>query len=198
MNQMIKIEKTPFLLFEQWFADAMEKVKGDPTAMALATASKTGIPAVRMVLLKAADERGFVFYTNMESDKGRDLEENPFASLCFYWEEPGRQVRITGAVEHVSDEEADSYFQSRHRDSRIGAWASKQSRPLEDALALEKRVALYAARYGLTKVPRPSYWSGYRVVPDRVEFWLNKPFRLHERLVYIREGDAWKTERLYP
>ena len=162
------------------------------------TADAAGMPNVRMVLLKDADIRGFVFYTNYESRKGRQLLETRKAALVLHWKTLGRQVRAEGAVETVTDEEADAYFASRHRSSQIGAWASQQSRPLESRFELEKRVALFAAKYAIGTVPRPAYWSGFRVVPERIEFWENRPFRLHDRLVYHRAGEGWTTEKLYP
>ncbi len=193
-------DQDPIELFRQWLGDAEKSEPNDPNAMALATADARGRPSVRMVLLKGVDGRGFVFYTNLDSDKGRQLAENPFAALCFHWKSLRRQVRIEGPVERVSDEEADAYYASRARDSRIGAWASKQSRPLSSRFELEKRVARYAAKYALGDVPRPPFWSGFRVLPERIEFWIDKPFRLHERLVCLRDGGdgAWVTQNLFP
>ena len=193
-------DQDPIELFRQWLGDAEKSEPNDPNAMALATADARGRPSVRMVLLKGVDGRGFVFYTNLDSDKGRQLAENPFAALCFHWKSLRRQVRIEGPVERVSDEEADAYYASRARDSRIGAWASKQSRPLSSRFELEKRVARYAAKYALGDVPRPPFWSGFRVLPERIEFWIDKPFRLHERLVFLRDGGdgAWVTQNLFP
>ena len=188
----------PFDLFASWMKDATAKEVNDPDAMNLATVDDRGRPSTRMVLLKAVDARGFVFYTNLESRKGKELAANPFVALCFHWKGLRRQVRIEGPVEQVSDEEADAYYASRARGSQIGAWASQQSRPLESRFALEKRVAEYTAKFGLGKVPRPAHWSGFRVLPQRVEFWTDKPFRLHERAVYVREGEAWTMEKLYP
>lgn len=190
--------KDPIDLFNEWFEEAKRSTVEDATAMSLATVDATGAPSNRMVLLKAVDQRGFVFYTNLESRKGHDLKENPRAALCFYWMPLEKQVRIEGRVEPVTPEEADRYFDSRPRESRIGAWASKQSTELEDRFALEKRVAFYMARYPLGKVPRPPHWSGYRVVPEKIEFWLKKPFRLHERLLFERSKEGWTTRRLYP
>ena len=188
----------PYDLFRKWFAEAEASEPNDANAMAIASVGADGQPSVRMVLLKDADPRGFVFYTNYESRKGRQLLETRKAALVLHWKSLGRQVRAEGAVETVTDEEADAYFASRHRSSQIGAWASQQSRPLESRFELEKRVAVFAAKYAIGAVPRPPYWSGFRVVPNRIEFWENKPFRLHDRLVYHRSGDGWTTEKLYP
>lgn len=193
-------ETDPVALFAEWLADARRKEPNDANAVALATADPTGLPDVRMVLLKDADASGFVFYTNLESAKGRQLDANPKAAMCFHWKSLRRQVRLRGEIEPVSAKEADAYFASRARDSRIGAWASAQSRPLESRFALEKAVAREAARFGLGDVPRPPHWSGFRLVPNSFEFWRDRPFRLHDRLVFRREspGSAWQTERLYP
>jgi len=188
----------PYDQFRRWFAEAEASEPNDPNAMAIASVGADGQPSVRMVLLKDADTRGFVFYTNYESRKGRQLQETRKAALLFHWKSLGRQVRAEGAVENVTDAEADAYFATRHRSSQIGAWASQQSRPLESRFELEKRVAAFAAKYAIGTVPRPPYWSGFRIVPDRIEFWENKPFRLHDRLVYSRAGDGWTTEKLYP
>ena len=190
----------PFALFRDWLELAGEKEPNDPNAMALATADEDGLPDVRMVLLKGFDEAGFVFYTNLESDKGRELAANAKAALCFHWKSLRHQVRVRGHVERVSDAEADAYFATRAKDSQIGAWASRQSRPLESRFALEKEVAKYAAKYALKEVNRPPHWSGFRIVPERIEFWRDRPFRLHDRLVFLREGPHghWRTERLFP
>ncbi len=188
----------PVALFNEWLEKAEGKEPVNPNACALATADKTGMPSVRMVLLKGVDERGFVFYTNSESKKGEELAENPRASLCFYWKSLGREVRVDGPVEKVSVEEADAYFDSRARGSQIGAWASKQSHVLESRFELEKRIAQYTAKFNVRKIPRPEFWEGYRVKHEKVEFWAEKSFRLHERFVYIRTERGWQTERLYP
>ena len=190
----------PIELFRAWFAEAKTRESNDPDAMALATVDASGLPDVRMVLLKGVDTRGFVFYTNLESAKGEELASNPKAALCIHWKSLERQVRIRGPVVAVSAEEADAYFASRPKDSQIGAWASRQSRPLEGRFALEKEVARFAAKYALTSVPRPPHWSGFRVQPLSIEFWRARPFRLHERLRYSREtlNSPWVTERLFP
>jgi len=190
----------PIGLFESWLAEARKGEPNDPEAVCLATATPDGRPSARMVLLKGVDSRGFVFYTNLESRKGTELAANPQAALCFHWKSLERSVRVEGPVERVSDEEADAYFASRPRGSRIGAWASTQSRPLEGRWALEKRVAEYTMRFGLGEIPRPPFWSGFRVLPRRIEFWRSMPFRLHERRVFHRDeaGEGWRVEMLYP
>lgn len=190
----------PFSLFEDWMAEAAETEPNDPNAMALATADASGYPDVRMVLLKGASPDGFVFYTNLESAKGQELTTNPAAALCFHWKSLRRQIRVRGDIERVTDEEADAYFASRAKDSQIGAWASRQSRPMKGRFELEKEVAKYAAKYALTKVDRPPHWSGFRLIPKHIEFWRDRPFRLHDRLVFERatQTDPWQTSRLFP
>jgi len=191
-------EADPFELFETWLKAADESEANDPNAMALATVDADGLPDVRMVLLKDFDRDGFVFYTNTLSAKGQELAANPKAALLFHWKSLRRQVRIRGDVEPVTVAEADAYFATRARHSQIGAWASEQSQPLPERLALEKRVAEFGLKFGLGKVPRPPHWSGYRVNPQTIEFWRDRPFRLHERLVFQRAGTNWKTSRLFP
>jgi len=166
--------------------------------MTLATATPEGRPSARLVLLKGFDRRGFVFYTNLESRKSEELYANPYAALCFLWKSLNRQVRVEGAVEQVGDDEADAYFASRPRDSQIGAWASDQSRRLESRALLEGRVEEFSRRFDQGTIPRPAYWSGYRVVPQRVEFWQERPSRLHDRLLFVREGEGWRRQRLFP
>ncbi|WP_375206817.1 pyridoxamine 5'-phosphate oxidase [Hyphococcus sp.] len=190
----------PFALFAEWLALAAKKEPNDPNAMALATADEEGMPDVRMVLLKDVDACGLTFYTNLESAKGRQLAVNPKAAIVFHWKTIRRQVRFRGPVELVTAEEADAYFATRSRGSRIGAHASDQSRPLESRFALEKAVAKKTAQFGLGEIPRPAYWSGYRLIPLQIEFWVNRPFRLHERLQYRRESAKapWTKSNLYP
>lgn len=190
--------RDPFEWFAAWLADAERQEPTNPSAVSVATVGADGRPSVRMVLLRGFDTRGFVFYTNLESRKGGELRLHPVAALCFYWKSLGRQVRVEGAIELVSDAEADAYFASRPRDSQIGAWASRQSQVLETRFALEKRVAQFAARFGFGTVPRPPFWSGYRVVPDAIEFWEEGAFRLHDRTQYQRDGDSWTVSKLYP
>ncbi|MDA5194038.1 pyridoxamine 5'-phosphate oxidase [Govanella unica] len=189
---------SPFDLFGDWFAEAEASEPNEPTAMALATATADGRPSVRMVLLKKWDDRGFVFYTNLESRKGQEIAENPHAALCFHWKSLRKQIRIEGPLRPVPPEEADAYFASRARDSRIGAWASQQSRPMEGMFRLEREVAKYAAKFGLGEIPRPPFWSGFRLVPERIEFWHDRQFRLHDRQLFEREGDSWTVTQLFP
>jgi pyridoxamine 5'-phosphate oxidase len=188
----------PFELFEAWLAEALQKEPNDGNAMALATVDDTGMPDLRMVLLKDVDASGFVFFTNLQSAKGRQLAASPKAALLFHWKSLRRQVRARGAVTPVNDEEADAYFATRARPAQIGAWASDQSRPLPDRHALEKRIAEVGLRFGLGKVPRPPHWSGFRLAPQSIEFWRDRPFRLHERLVFERADGGWTTHRLFP
>lgn len=190
----------PLRLFAAWFAEARKAEPVNPDAMTLATIGADGMPNARMVLMKAFDERGFVFYTNTDSVKGHELAAAPKAALTFYWKTLQRQVRARGSVEAVSTEEADAYFTTRSRMAQIGAWASRQSSALESRLAFEKAVALYTAKFAIGAVPRPPHWSGYRVVPREIEFWQEKPFRLHDRVVFTRaeRGAPWTKTRLYP
>ncbi|PWS36024.1 pyridoxamine 5'-phosphate oxidase [Falsiroseomonas bella] len=188
----------PIALFGAWMAEAAKSEPNDPNAVCLATATPDGRPSARMVLLKEVDARGFVFYTNLESRKGRELAQNPFAAMTFHWKSLQRSVRVEGAVEPVTAEEADAYYASRARGSRIGAWASRQSRPLEGRFALERAVAEYTMKFGIGEIPRPEFWSGFRLVPDRIEFWRDMPFRLHERRVFHRHDGGWEIEMLYP
>jgi pyridoxamine 5'-phosphate oxidase len=190
----------PFALFAAWLEEATASEPRDPTAMTLATVDAAGLPNARMVLLKGADARGFVFFTNMDSQKGRELDAQRKAALVFHWKSLNKQVRVRGAVERVTDAEADAYFATRPKQAQIGAWARQQSRPLESRLAFEKAIAVYAAKYALGSVPRPPYWSGYRIVPTVMEFWQDRPFRLHDRIDFRRAepGAPWTKTRLYP
>lgn len=190
----------PLALFNQWFEDARARELNDPNAMALATVDESGLPNVRMVLLKDFSSQGFTFYTNFESAKGQELLAGGKAAICFHWKSLRRQVRLRGGVAQVSNEEADAYFETRARGSRIGAWASQQSRPLEGRFALEKAVAYFAAKYAIGSVPRPDYWSGFRLTPIEIEFWHDRPFRLHDRIVFRRPdaSSPWTKTRLFP
>jgi pyridoxamine 5'-phosphate oxidase len=193
-------ENEPFALFGAWLKDAESSEPNDPNAVAVATVDENGMPNVRMVLLKGYDESGFVFYTNFESQKGNEILGQKKAAMCFHWKSLRRQVRLRGEVEVVSDAEADAYYASRPRGSRIGAWASKQSRPLETRFALEKSVAEYTARYAIGDIPRPPHWSGFRIKPVSIEFWHDRPFRLHDRIEFRRTvaDGPWEKVRMYP
>lgn len=193
-------QNEPFALFATWLREAEATEPNDPNAVALATVDKDGLPNVRMVLLKGFDSQGFVFYTNFESQKGQEILSQKKAAMCFHWKSLRRQVRLRGLVEVVSEKEADEYFKTRARGSRIGAWASKQSRPLEGRFALEKAVAEYTARYAIGEIPRPAHWSGFRIRPTSIEFWKDQKFRLHDRVEFRRpspEGE-WDKVRMYP
>lgn len=190
--------RDPIEVFREWLAEAEASEPNDPTAMALATVDGAGNPSVRMVLLKGLDERGFAFYTNFQSRKGRELLAQPRAALCFHWKSLRKQVRVEGSIEIVSDAEADEYFHSRARVSQIGAAASDQSRPLDSRATLEARVQEIEARLKGAEVPRPPNWSGFRVVPNTIEFWKDGAYRLHDRIAFTRQGMDWTTERLYP
>jgi pyridoxamine 5'-phosphate oxidase len=198
-GDFVEAEK-PFELFDEWLEEAKTTEPNDPNALALSTVDPDGLPNVRMVLLKGFDETGFVFYTNLESAKGRELLSAGKAAMCFHWKSLRRQIRIRGEIVQVSAEEADEYYQSRPRGSRIGAWASRQSRPLESRFALEKEVAKYTAKFGIGDIPRPEHWSGLRLIPSEIEFWADRPFRLHDRVKFTRSASSepWSKERLYP
>ena len=188
----------PFALFSEWLREALAHEVNDGNAMAVATVDEAGLPDVRMVLLKDFDARGFVFYTNVESAKGRQLDAHPQAALLFHWKSLRRQVRVRGPVVAVTPEEADAYWATRARPAQLGAWASQQSRPLPDRLAFEKKIAEFGLKFGLGKVPRPPHWSGFRIQPQAIEFWRDRPFRLHERLLFERAPGGWTTRRLFP
>ena len=190
-------ETEPMAPFARWFAQA-QAAEEDANAMILATATSSGLPSARAVLLKGCDDRGFVFYTNLESRKSAELADNPRAALCFLWKALRRQVRVEGLIEPVAAEEANAYFASRARDSQIGAWASQQSRPLASRAVLEQKVAEVGRRFGDGEVPRPPFWSGFRIVAQRIEFWQERPSRLHDRWLFIREAGEWRRERLFP
>jgi pyridoxamine 5'-phosphate oxidase len=188
----------PFKLFADWFAAAKASEPAEAEAMSLATASPDGAPSARIVLLRGCDERGFVFFTNFDSRKGEELVANPRAALCFHWKSLQRQIRVEGEAAPVGEAEGDAYFSARARMSQIGAWASNQSRPLDSRATFERRLAEMGARFKDKPVPRPPRWSGFRLVPVAIEFWEERPFRLHDRIVYRRAGDGWTTTRLYP
>lgn len=188
----------PIARFNEWFAAATQGGVPEPTAMAVATAEADGMPNVRILLLKGVDARGFVFYTNLDSPKAAELQANPRTALCFYWPQVQRQVRVTGPVEPVTAAEADAYFATRPRLSQIGAWASHQSQPLANRFGLERNCAALALRFGVGPVSRPPHWSGFRVVPAAIEFWHEKPFRLHERVRFTRTTDGWVSQQIFP
>ena len=190
--------RDPIALFETWLREALKSEPNDANAMALATVDADGLPNSRMVLLKGVDADGFVFFTNTKSAKGRELAANPKAALTFHWKSLRRSVRVRGDVEAVTATEADAYFATRARAAQIGAWASDQSEEMPDRFALERRVAEFGLKFGLGKAPRPPHWSGYRVKPRTIEFWRDRPFRLHERLAFERVAEGWTTRRLYP
>lgn len=188
----------PISLFHQWLEQARLTEINDPEAMCLATANKDGQPSARMVLLKEADERGFKFHTNAESQKGHELHDNPGAALCFHWKSLRKQVRVEGTIEMASEADADEYFKGRPRMRQIGAWASQQSRPLKNRAVFEEMIQKLTADYEGKDVPRPTYWKGYRLIPARIEFWLDNPDRLHDRFLYTKHGNNWNVQRLYP
>ena len=191
-------KKSPVSHFNEWFEDAKQSESVLPEAMSVASVGPDGRPSTRMVLLKQVDEAGFVFYTNLQSRKGDEISTNAHVALLFHWKSLKRQIRIEGLSEPVTDAEADAYFASRDRGAQIGAWASDQSRVMTGRFDLEKRVAQFTAKFGVSKIERPPFWSGFRVVPNRLEFWSDGHFRLHERLIYVKDGEDWRTERLFP
>jgi len=195
---LIPLDADPFLLFAEWMKEAEASEPNDPNAMAIATATPGGVPSVRMILLKGADETGFVFYTNLESRKGGELQANPHAALLFHWKSLRRQIRIEGQVEPVSAEEADRYFASRSRNSRIGAIASDQSRPLPDRATFEERINQVTRQFEGKEPQRPENWSGFRLVPRQIEFWQDRPYRMHDRATWTRQENDWAVTRLYP
>ncbi len=200
MNEKLKMGSAdPTALFKSWMNEAKKSEPVNPDAAALATVTASGHPTVRMVLIKQADEQGFVFYTNSESPTGEELQLSGRAALSFYWKSLLRQVRVDGPVEMTDEETSDAYFASRARSSQIGAWASSQSKPMEGRFELEKAIALYTAKFNLGPVPRPPHWNGYRIVPEKIEFWAERRFRLHDRMVYTRTDDGgWNIQRLFP
>jgi pyridoxamine 5'-phosphate oxidase len=197
-GEMAQAGDDPTARFRAWLGEATAAGSREPTAMSLATTDAIGRPDVRMVLLKDADERGFVFYTNLSSPKAKALRQDSRVALCFYWDVIDKQVRVRGRAQPVDDEQADSYFATRPRLSQIGAWASHQSQPMRGYFELEAQVAKMAVRFGLGEVPRPPFWSGFRVIPEEIEFWTQKPFRRHERILYRRTAEGWRKQWLYP
>jgi pyridoxamine 5'-phosphate oxidase len=198
MSEQVAAAPDPFAAFQSWLADARRVELNDPNAMTLATSTPDGRPSARIVLLKHADAQGFVFYTNTQSRKGEELTANPRAMLLFHWKTLGRQVRVEGEVSPVAPEEADAYFRSRPRESRLGAWASDQSRPLPDRGVLISRLQALEETYPDEGIPRPPHWSGYRLRPEKIEFWQDMPFRLHDRTVYTADQGSWRVGKLYP
>ncbi len=200
MTKINSLPENPYILFQNWLSIAEKNEPNDPNAMCLATCDKDNIPSARMVLLKGLDERGFVFYTNSESHKGDQISDNPKAALCFHWKSMRKQVRIEGDIEEVSAQEADAYYATRHRGSRIGAWASKQSRPLSNLDELKNFVEGYEEKFeGVENIPRPKHWKGFRVIPKKIEFWIDGDYRLHERYVYTPDGNGgWTMGMIYP
>ena len=199
LNKSFKDEDNPFSLFKIWFEEAKKSELNDPNALSLATSDNKGVPSVRMVLLKSFDDSGFVFYTNLNSVKSKAIKDNPIVSMCFHWKSLLRQIRITGKASNVSDQEADEYYNSRSYGSRIGAWASKQSSILNNRKELEKEIEDYKSKFSINdEVPRPSHWSGWRVNPSEIEFWLDGDNRIHERLKYLKVNESWKKILLSP